>query len=848
MKKILKPALLLLLLIPGAAGLYAQFKPAQIKTIDSALTILENKSMFNGVVILADHGKVVYSKVAGYADAGTQQPLTRSASFNLASLTKQFVAMMIMQLKEKQQIQYDHKVQQYFPAFPYPDITIRHLLTHTSGLPEYFELTDRFSNTLDTATNTKILNALNQYKPALHFTPGSRWEYSNTGYVLLASLITEITGQPIEQVFQDKICKPLGMKNSFAYYHYMKGTLLPNQKRVLGFERVNGKNEPNDLIRADGAVGDGNFYSSADDLLKWDQALYTNQLVSASTLQEAFTPVKLNDGKTENYGFGWQINRNGAQVSHTGGWVGFRNSIDRNIDQHTTVIVLSNNSNGRFRKIISDILEGKTPAIPYTQLISNVQIIDGTGVPAVKGAVRIENNIISEKGNLVPFKDEPVTDGQGLVLAPGFIDTHSHHFGGLKSKPEALPTANQGITTIAIGQDGDSYPMDTLAAFFGQRPVAVNVASYTGHSSLRRGAMGAGNLFRTSSAAELDSMKNALTAEMKKGSFGLATGLEYESAFYSNKDEVIELAKVAAQYNGRYISHIRSEDINLHEAVEEIIEIGRQAKIPVQISHIKIAKKSLWKTAPQLLARLQTARAEGVNITADVYPYNFWNSTLKILFPNRDYTNPISAEFAVNQLFDADQSVLIRFAPERSYEGKTIGTIASIRKEKPSVTLMALIAMAAEFDKKYPDYEGSTETIMGKAMDDQDVADFISWPHANICSDGSSSGHPRGHGTFTRILGRYVREQQLMPLETAIYKMTGLSAEHLGIRNRGIIQGGNYADLVLFNPAAVIDRADVKNGTQLSEGIEMVWVNGVLTYQKGKATGKYPGMLIKNNY
>ncbi len=202
----------------------------------------------------------------------------------------------------------------------------------------------------------------------------------------------------------------------------------------------------------------------------------------------------------------------------------------------------------------------------------------------------------------------------------------------------------------------------------------------------------------------------------------------------------------------------------------------------------------------------------------------------------------------MNQLFDADQSVLIRFAPERSYEGKTIGTIASIRKEKPSVTLMALIAMAAEFDKKYPDYEGSTETIMGKAMDDQDVADFISWPHANICSDGSSSGHPRGHGTFTRILGRYVREQQLMPLETAIYKMTGLSAEHLGIRNRGIIQGGNYADLVLFNPAAVIDRADVKNGTQLSEGIEMVWVNGVLTYQKGKATGKYPGMLIKNNY
>ncbi|MFZ2783964.1 MAG: serine hydrolase [Sediminibacterium sp.] len=848
MKKTLKPALLLLLIITGLITLNAQFKPAQIKTIDSAFTALENKAMFNGVVILADHGKIVYSKTAGNASAGSEKPLTLSSSFNLASLTKQFISMMIMQLKERQQLQYEDKLQQYFPAFPYPDITIRHLLTHTSGLPEYFELADRFRNTLDTLSNTKVLEALTLYKPALRFTPGSQWEYSNTGYVLLSSLISRLTGQPIETAFQQNICKPLGMKNSFAYYHHMKEFLQPHQTRVLGFERVNGKNQPNDLIRMDGAVGDGNFYSSAEDLLKWDQALYTGQLVSAATLQEAFTPVKLSNGKTENYGFGWQINRNGAQVSHTGGWVGFRNSIDRNLDQQTTVIVLSNSSNGKFRRIINDILEGRQASIPYTQLITNVQIIDGTGVPAVKGAVRMENDIISEKGDLQPFKGEPVTDGQGLVLAPGFIDSHSHHFGGLKSKPEALPTANQGITTIAIGQDGDSYPMDTLSAFFRQRPVAVNVASYTGHSSLRRAALGAGNLFRTSTPAELDSMKLALAAEMQKGSFGLATGLEYESAFYSNKDEVIELSKVAAQYNGRYISHIRSEDINLNEAIEEIIEIGRNAKIPVQISHIKIAKKGLWRTAPQLLARLQTARAEGVQITADVYPYNFWNSTLKILFPNRDYTNPVSAEFAVTQLFDADQSILIRFAPERSYEGKTIGAIAALRKEKTSATLMALIAMAAAFDQKNPDYAGSTETIMGKAMDDQDVADFISWPHANICSDGSSGGHPRGHGSFTRILGRYVREQKLMPLETAVYKMTGLSAEHLGIKNRGVISSGNYADLVLFNPATVIDRADVKNGTKLSEGIEKVWVNGVLIYQNGQATGNYPGTLIKNNH
>ena len=847
MKQLIKPLLLYALFNTCANPLSAQFKPAQIHTLDSALSALQDKALFNGVVVLAENGKIVYQKSAGVASFDSKKPLSTQSSFNLASLSKQFIAMMIMQLKEQNKLQFDDRVQQYLPAFPYPAITIRQLLTHTSGLTEYFELANQFNNTLDTLNNAKVLQLLVNHQPALRFAPGEKWEYSNTGYILLGSILEKISGKKTEDLFNQQIATPLGLKNSFVYYLQMNGQLTAGQERVKGFERVNGKNQLNDLIRMDGVIGDGNIYASAEDLLKWEQSLYTNQLIGAEILKEAFTPVKLNDGSTYNYGFGWGIKNNGKTMAHTGSWVGFLNSIERNTDTKTTVIILTSGTNGLVRSIVNDILDGNTPKIPYTELITNVNIIDGTGLPAMKGAVRIIDNIIAETGDLTPFMNETVTNGNGLVLAPGFIDTHSHHFGGLKSKPEAIPTTSQGITTIAIGQDGDSYAMDTLTAFYKKRPVAVNVATYTGHSTLRRNAMGDNDLFRIAKNSELDSMKAELGREMKKGSFGLATGLEYESAFYSNKAEVIELSKVAAQYNGRYISHIRSEDVNLEEAITEIIEIGAAAKIPVQISHIKIARKDLWRTAPQLLERLQTARASGINITADVYPYNFWNSTLKILFPNRDYTNLSSAEFAVNQLFDASKSVLIRFAPERSYEGKTISEIAGIRKEKEPVTLMNLIAMAAAFDKKYPDFNEGTETIMGKAMDDKDVAEFISWPGSNICSDGSSSGHPRGHGSFPRVLGRYVREQQLMPLETAVYKMTGLSAEHLGIKDRGIIKAGNFADLVLFNPATVIDNADVKNGKALSTGIEKVWVNGKLIWQNQQPTGKYPGVLIKNN-
>ncbi|NBT09226.1 MAG: serine hydrolase, partial [Chitinophagia bacterium] len=327
----------------------------------------------------------------------------------------------------------------------------------------------------------------------------------------------------------------------------------------------------------------------------------------------------------------------------------------------------------------------KNTANQKTELITNVQLIDGTGKPAYSASVRIQGKKIIKVGQLKAGTNEEVIDGHGLVLAPGFIDSHSHHFGDLDDHPEAIPTNSQGITTIIIGQDGASYPLDTIAEQFKNHAMAVNVASYTGQGSLRVEVMGEKDVFREASQAEIDKMKIILQKELEKGSFGLSTGLEYEQAFFSSKDEVIQLAKVAAAAKTRYMSHIRSEDIRLQDAIDEIIEIGRVTKMPVQISHIKIAKKDDWETSSALIKKLEKARAAGINITADVYPYTYWNSTLRVLFPTRDYTNPISAEFAVNHTFDPNESYLVKYAPVEAYRGKTIAAIAAMRNEKPSV-------------------------------------------------------------------------------------------------------------------------------------------------------------------
>lgn len=483
-------------------------------------------------------------------------------------------------------------------------------------------------------------------------------------------------------------------------------------------------------------------------------------------------------------------------------------------------------------------------AKPVSQLIYNVWVIDGTGAAAQKASVRIQNKKIIAVGALKPLPGELLIDGKGRTLTPGFIDTHSHLLGSFRSQPEALAALNQGVTLIVAGQDGESHPIDSIRSQLKAQSVAVNIATYTGQTSLREEVMGEKELHRKASPEEIQKMCVLLAQEMQKGSLGLSTGLEYDGAFFSEKDELVALAKTAAKYGGRYTSHIRSEDVQLKQAIEEIILIGREAKLPVQVSHIKIALKDDWGKAQDLLARLEKARAEGIDITADCYPYDFWNSTLKVLFPKTDYNNLQSAAFAVEHTFDPNGSILFRYAPNPRYKGRTIADIAAMRHETPAQTLVSLIAEAEAYKKEHPGITG-VETIMGKSMVDEDVRSLLAWQHTNICSDGSIGGHPRAFGSFTRVLGHYVREKKLLSMEEAVRKMTLLAAEHIGVANRGKIAPGYFADLVLLDPATVKDRSSIQDPAALSDGIERVWVNGEMVYQNKQSTRRYPGMFIE---
>jgi len=822
--------LLILLLIPVVS--FSQ-QAKKITRIDSVLTYLHERQLFNGTVLVGEKGKVLYKKAFGIANPTTQAPLSTASSFNLASVSKQFYTMMIMMLKEKGKLNYDDLVQKHLPLFPYNTITIRHLMNQISGLPEYFDIAQGDMTLLDTLTNQSMLELLAAKKPALVFQPGEQWQYCNTNYTTLASVVEKVSGTTAEKYFQQYIAGPLKMSNSYVYHLKMKSYPA---SRVFGLRYLGGKPVLNDLVRFDGIVGDGNVYASVEDLYKWDQALYTEKLVKKSTFQDAITPGTLNNGKATEYGFGWGIIEPGKIVAHTGGWVGFGTIIIRYLDKNQTLILLDNSSNFRAHGLLRNIWEEKPITLPTTHLITNVKVIDGTGLPAFSGSVRIVNDRIRDLGPLTPFANESVTDGKGFVLAPGFIDSHSHHDWGLEKNPSAMAATNQGITTIVVGQDGGSTPIDSIILSMENVPASINVATYTGQAWLREKFMKDGVL-RKATTIEIDSMKILLAQQLDKGSLGLGTGLEYEAAFYSNRDEVVELAKVAAAKGGRYISHIRSEDMNLEEAIDEIIEIGRLAKIPVQISHFKIAMRSKWGTSASILNKLQRARLEGIDITADVYPYTMWNSTPRVLFPKKDFGNLASAQFATRELFDPATSVMVRYPANTAYKGKTVSEIAKLNSESDAQALLRII--------RESEASGKGSTIVATSMSEVDISNFLNWEHTNICSDGAMSGHPRGHGAFTRVLGKYVRDQKLMPLERAIYKMTGLAAEHLGIESRGLIAPGYFADLVLFDPATVNDNATITNSTALSTGVHQVWVNGKRVYSDQKAMPEYPGRFVK---
>lgn len=487
--------------------------------------------------------------------------------------------------------------------------------------------------------------------------------------------------------------------------------------------------------------------------------------------------------------------------------------------------------------LLSALLAGHAAAAADF-VVRDASVVDGTGAPPRHADVRVSAGRIAAIGKIEPKAGEIVVDAKGLTLAPGFIDTHSHHGDGLEQERTALAAVSQGITTIVVGQDGGSET--PLADYFRKmqaRPAALNIASYSGHNTLRRMALG-DDYKRHATPAEIEKMGRLLAADMRAGALGLSTGLEYDPGIYSDTAELVALARVASKYGGRYISHMRSEDREVWAALDEIVTIGREAKIPVQVSHAKLAMTDWWGQADRFLAVLDKARAEGVEATLDVYPYAYWHSTLTVMWPKRDFDNRATAEFALKHLAPPEGLLIAKFSPDPALAGKTLAEIARERGTDAPTTAIALIHEAQAAD-------GSVNVI-ATSMDERDIAKFIAWPNANISSDGMLHNmHPRGAGAFTRVLRVYVREQKLLTLQEAVHKMSGLSAQHMGLRDRGEIRPGELADLVLFDPATVADRSTTKDPEALSTGIARVWVNGTLVYRDGKATGAFPGRVLR---
>jgi len=481
-----------------------------------------------------------------------------------------------------------------------------------------------------------------------------------------------------------------------------------------------------------------------------------------------------------------------------------------------------------------------SPSLPRAEstgiLIRNGLVIDGSGGPERRADVRIADDEITEIApSLTPRDGERVLNARGNVVAPGFIDTHSHADRGIEDTPDAASQVRQGITTAIVGQDGGGeLPVSDFLDEIDRIKPSINYATTVGHGTVRGVVMGA-DFKRAATPAEIETMKALVDRGMKDGALGLSSGLEYDPGFYAKPEEIVELAKVAAKYHGYYTSHVRDEENEVLAAWSEAIDVGRKAGLPVLISHIKMASKPVWGRTPEGLKLLEQANASGVRVRADWYPYTYWQSSMYVLIPDRDFENRRKWEVGLDEIGGAQNVLVTSYRPNPAWNGKTVAEIAQAEGKDPVTTIIDMMHAS-----------GNSIGIIGTSMDEADLTRFASHPLTFVCSDGGLSGrHPRGYGTFPRVLATYVREQKALDLRRAIQKMTGGPAAYLGLADRGVIAPRHKADVVVFDPVTIQDKGTKTEAAQAPVGIQYVIVNGQVVLADGSMTGARPGRAIR---
>jgi N-acyl-D-aspartate/D-glutamate deacylase len=499
----------------------------------------------------------------------------------------------------------------------------------------------------------------------------------------------------------------------------------------------------------------------------------------------------------------------------------------------------------------------QTSAEPYDIVIRNGLVLDGTGSEAQRKDVGIRAGRIAAVGHVTGAAASTI-DANGLTAAPGFIDVHSHAAAGLAGDlRDARQLLAQGLTTVVLNPDGGG-PVDIAVqrAGYERRGTAVNVAFYVPHGSIRREVLGMDD--RAPNAAELDRMVALARAGMQAGAIGLSSGLYYAPGSYARLEEVIALAKAASEFGGVYESHIRDEsdyNIGVVAAVDEVIRVAEEARLPGIVAHMKALGPATWGASKTLVAHLQQARARGVEVYADQYPYNASSTGLEAALVPRwaevggtaelrkridgpDRARLVTEMTAnLNRRGGANTLVIARYEPDPSLEGQSLEKVAAVMRLSPVEAALTMIMRGGA-------------SVVSFNMSESDIEEIMRQPFTMTCTDGdlvafgSGKPHPRGNGAFARKLAVYVRDRRVIDLPFAIRSMTSLPASVYRMKDRGVIREGAWADVVIFDPAKVRDVATYQNPHQLAEGMEYVIVNGTLVRDAGAFTGKLPGRIV----
>jgi N-acyl-D-amino-acid deacylase len=499
----------------------------------------------------------------------------------------------------------------------------------------------------------------------------------------------------------------------------------------------------------------------------------------------------------------------------------------------------------------------------YDLLIKNGKIIDGTGNSWYIGSIAIKDGKIIDIGRNVSGAATKVIDANGLIVAPGFIDVHTHLEGDEDRDPLAHSFIYDGVTTCVTGNCGSSnIDIGKYFHWIDSLKLSINVASLIGHNDVRKAVMGRAN--RDATPDEMKRMENIVDKAMQDGAVGLSTGLIYIPGTYTKTPEIVDLAKIAAKYNGLYASHMRDEGDSITYAINEALMIGREAKLPVEISHFKLSGQQNWGRSRETVPMIEAARKEGIEVTIDQYPYTASSTSISTLIPDEilaDGQDSIRARLSrpeikkyviksmiarlkKRKLKHFSYAVVAYFAPDTSYNGKSIEQINLMKGRRHKAKYEAETVIDIMMNG------GASAVFHG--MSENDVKRIMQYPFNMFASDatirimGAGMPHPRGYGTNARVLAKYVRDEHVLSLEEAIRRMTSLPAQKFQLKDRGLLRSGYAADIVIFDEKEVQDMSTYDKPHAYSKGFHFVIVNGVLTVDNETHTGARAGIALRN--